>query len=121
MKTKSTLKEESYNLYKKLTELCAEAIKESECYERLNKIREKAMKRDSRRHKKELREGVTITNKIGRPKKENKKVQLGIKLPPYLIAWLKRQPESNAELIEKALVEYFQIPEGLKDTPPTTG
>jgi len=48
-------------------------------------------------------------NKGGRPIKEDKKKQLGIKLPPYLLEWLKRQPESNAELIEVALVSYYQI------------
>jgi len=48
-------------------------------------------------------------NKGGRPFKEDKKKQLGIKLPPYLLEWLKRQPESNAELIEVALVSYYQI------------
>jgi len=52
---------------------------------------------------------VENMNKGGRPFKEDKKKQLGIKLPPYLLEWLKRQPESNAELIEVALVSYYQI------------
>jgi len=52
--------------------------------------------------------------KAGRPKKEDKKIPVGIKLPPWLNEWMKRQPESKAELIEKALIEYYQIPEHLQ-------
>ena len=51
----------------------------------------------------------------GRPKKDDKKRAVSIKLPPYLIAWLDRQPESRAVLIESALNNFFQIPEHLKE------
>lgn len=50
----------------------------------------------------------------GRPKKENKKIQIGVKLPPWLNEWMNRQPESKAVLIETALSEYYQIPENIK-------
>jgi len=51
--------------------------------------------------------------KMGRPFKENKKIQIGLKLPPWLNDWMNRQPESKAKLIERALIEYYQIPEHL--------
>jgi hypothetical protein len=51
----------------------------------------------------------------GRPKKADKKVQTGIALPPWLIEWMKRQPESKAVLIETALVSYYQIPEEIQN------
>lgn len=45
-----------------------------------------------------------------KPVKENlRKVQLGIRLPRYLIKWLNDQEQSNAVIIEKALVEKFNI------------
>ncbi len=50
-----------------------------------------------------------------RPVNPNKKRAISIKLPPYLIEWLDRQPESRPELIEQALCEYFQIPEHVKN------
>lgn len=43
-----------------------------------------------------------------------KKKSIHIKLPPYLISWMDRQPEKRPELIEVALVAYYQIPEHLK-------
>lgn len=52
--------------------------------------------------------------KMARPIKEDKKTAISVKLPPWLIEWMDRQPESRAVLIETALSSYFQIPEGLK-------
>jgi len=49
----------------------------------------------------------------GRPKKEDKKKAISLKLPPYLIEWMDRQSEKRPELIETALKEYYQIPEYL--------
>jgi hypothetical protein len=63
-----------------------------------------------------LRENInkgSIT--AGRPKKENKKAQVNVKLPPWLNEWMKRQPESKAVLIETALVSYYQIPKGVQE------
>ncbi len=51
---------------------------------------------------------------MARPFKEDKKQSLHIKLPPYLIEWMNRQPESRAVLIETALNFHYQIPESLK-------
>jgi len=42
----------------------------------------------------------------GRPKKENKKLAISIKLPPELIEWMDGQPESRAKLIENAFKEW---------------
>ncbi|MGZ4979633.1 MAG: hypothetical protein ACXV8O_21075 [Methylobacter sp.] len=55
---------------------------------------------------------------MSRPFKEDKKTAVSIKLPPYLIAWMDRQPESRAVLIETALCSYYQIPEGIKPVQP---
>jgi len=49
-------------------------------------------------------------SKLGRPVKEDKKKSIHLKIPPYLIDWLDRQPESRAVLIEVALNSHFQIP-----------
>jgi len=51
----------------------------------------------------------------GRPKKEDKKIPIGVKLEPWLNEWMKRQKESKAELIKKALCEYYQIPDHIKE------
>lgn len=51
---------------------------------------------------------------MARPKKDDKKKAVSVKLPPWLIAWMDRQPENRSQLIETALSEYFQIPEGIK-------
>lgn len=51
---------------------------------------------------------------VGRPIKEDKKIPIGVKLPPWLNEWMKRQPESKAFLIEMALTEYFQIPKDVQ-------
>ena len=37
------------------------------------------------------------------------KVQLGLKLPRYLIKWLNEQDSSNAVLIEAALLSRYNI------------
>lgn len=116
MKEKTTLTEESYYLFKKLVEICEKTSQGDKCYKRLNRIRNKASDRWSRRHEKALNSGEVIVNrsKAGRPKKDDKKIPIGVKLPPWLNEWMKRQPESKAKLIETALVEYYQIPEHLQ-------
>ena len=47
---------------------------------------------------------------MARPIKDDKKTPISIKLPPYLIKWMDRQPESRAVLIETALNGFYQIP-----------
>jgi len=37
------------------------------------------------------------------------KVQLGVKLPRYLIKWLNEQESSNAVLIETALLSRYKV------------
>ena len=51
--------------------------------------------------------------KAGRPPGINKKM-VSIKLPFWLAAWLKRQDMSQAQLIEKALTEFYRIKENGK-------
>jgi hypothetical protein len=51
----------------------------------------------------------------GRPARPDKKTQINIKLPPWLIAWLDEQPESRAVLIENALRMAHKL------KPPTAG
>lgn len=46
---------------------------------------------------------------------EMKKVQLGLKLPVWLLNWMDDQPESRAVLIENALREKHQIAPPVKD------
>jgi len=50
----------------------------------------------------------------GRPKKDDKKVAISVKLPPWLIEWMDRQPESRPKLIETAIENWYQIEEGAK-------
>lgn len=50
---------------------------------------------------------------MARPFKDDKKRAISLKLPPYLLAWMDRQPESRAILIETALIDYYQIPIGV--------
>jgi len=38
-----------------------------------------------------------------------RRIQHGIRLPRYLVKWLNDQEESNSIIIEKALVEKFNI------------
>jgi len=47
--------------------------------------------------------------KAGRPKLDNKKKAISIKLPPELIKWMDRQPEKRPELIETALNKFYNI------------
>jgi hypothetical protein len=54
---------------------------------------------------------------MSRPFKEDKKTAISLKLPPYLLEWLDRQPESRAILIESALCGWYQIPDSLKPEP----
>jgi len=51
---------------------------------------------------------------MGRPKKDDKKKTISLALPPYLIEWMNRQPESRAVLIETAICSWYQIPEHVK-------
>jgi len=37
------------------------------------------------------------------------KIQLGVKLPRYLIRWLNEQESSNAVLIETALLSRYKV------------
>jgi hypothetical protein len=62
--------------------------------------------------KKEIKKS---SSNAGRPKKEDKKIQINVKVPPWLNEWMKRQPESKAVLIETALVSYYQIPESVTE------
>jgi len=55
---------------------------------------------------------------MGRPKKDDKKKTISLALPPYLLEWLERQPESRAMLIETALCSWYQIPEHVKAPKP---
>lgn len=47
---------------------------------------------------------------MARPIKQDKKSAISLKLPPYIIEWMDRQPESRAVLIETALNGWYQIP-----------
>lgn len=49
-----------------------------------------------------------------RPIKLDKKQPITIKLPPYLVDWMDRQNEKRPELIETALLSYYQIPSHLE-------
>jgi hypothetical protein len=40
---------------------------------------------------------------------ELKKIQLGLKLPGWMLTWLRAQPESMASLIEDALIERHKL------------
>ena len=55
---------------------------------------------------------------MARPKKDDKKKAISLKLPPYLLEWLDRQPESRAVLIETAVINWYQLqlPENTKDS-----
>jgi len=59
-----------------------------------------------------------MKNAVGRPKKDDKKTAISVKLPPYLIEWMDRQPESRPVLIETALCSWYQIPEHVKAPKP---
>lgn len=116
MNKKTTLTEEAFIILKELIYICEKTNQGDKCYIKLNRIRKKAVKRWERRHKKALESGKeTIVNKVGRPKKEDKKAQINVKLPPWLNEWMKKQPESKAVLIETALISYYQIPKGVQE------
>jgi len=51
---------------------------------------------------------------MARPKKDDRKQAISLRLPPYLLDWMERQPESRAVLIETALCSWYQIPEHVK-------
>lgn len=38
-----------------------------------------------------------------------KKIPIGVKLPRWLVVWLRAQPESQAVLIEDALVRRYKL------------
>lgn len=40
---------------------------------------------------------------------DTKKRPISVKLPPYLIAWMRSQPESQAVLIEEALKARYEL------------
>lgn len=39
----------------------------------------------------------------GRPRAENKRVAVTVRLPPDLVDWLRAQPDSQSEVIRRAL------------------
>ena len=41
--------------------------------------------------------------KAGRPKKDDKKIMVCVKLPPDIVEWLRSQGKSQSVLIEEAL------------------
>jgi len=61
-----------------------------------------------------LQEEETKKHAGGRPKKEDKKIQINVKLPPYLIHVMDRVEESRAVLIEKAVLSYLEEKKRLK-------
>lgn len=52
---------------------------------------------------------------MSRPTKPDKKQAISLKLPPYLLEWMDRQPENRAVLIETALNGWYQIPSHLQE------
>lgn len=54
---------------------------------------------------------------MARPTKLDKKQAISLKLPPWLIEWMDRQPENRAVLIETALTSWYQIPPHIQDKP----
>lgn len=46
---------------------------------------------------------------MGRKAIENKKRMVSVKLPPYIIDWLRGQNVSQSKLIEEALGNHFKI------------
>ena len=44
-----------------------------------------------------------------KPRPDTKKRGIGVALPPYLIEWMRAQPQSHAVLIETALTHYYKI------------
>ena len=62
-----------------------------------------------------LRDWEASRSEFGQPKrilntpKANRHMNVNLMLPPYLVQWLKDQPESQGILVEKALVKQFNI------------
>lgn len=52
---------------------------------------------------------------MARPIKADKKLAISLKLPPYLLEWMDRQPENRAVLIETALTSWYQIPDHIQE------
>ena len=48
----------------------------------------------------------------GRPALPHKKLQVNVKLPPWLIAWMDARPESRAVLIEQSCRAHYKIKDG---------
>jgi len=48
------------------------------------------------------------------PRKEDKKIQINVKLPPYLVHVMDMMEDSRAVLIEKAVLEYVKKKKKLK-------
>ncbi len=44
----------------------------------------------------------------GRPRGSYNKERITVRLPPWLKVWLQDQPESQAVLIERALLKYIR-------------
>ena len=105
---KTTLRCEAFKLYKTLCNLRDLENQSTHYYERLSHACYLASVRWARRCHTPLKH-----DSAGRPKKDDKKIPIGVKLPPWLNQWMKQQPESKAKLIETALVAYYQIPDYL--------
>lgn len=44
-----------------------------------------------------------------RPSKPDRRINVNVLLPPFLVQWLQNQPSSQGRLIEEALTGYFKI------------
>lgn len=78
--------------------------------QRYRKAIKRAWERYLRRKEKLDSINLVVKTKGGRPKKEDKKIAISLKLPPYLLAWMDEQPENRAVLIETALTRWYKIP-----------
>lgn len=79
--------------------------------QRYRKAIKRAWERYSRRKEKLDSINLAFKKKGGRPQKEDKKIAICLKLPPYLLAWMDEQKENRAVLIETALIQWYQIPQ----------
>ena len=107
------LEKEAQELYYRLVDLRGSVKSYTSYHLRISKLALRAFDRWDRRDFNFNGVIVQMNIKAGRPFKKDKKIPIGVKLPPYLNDWMKRQPESKAELIETALVSYYQISEEL--------
>jgi len=117
MKEKTTLTDEAYRLYKTISDCMDKENQASEYYVKLQRVRFIASRRWCRRRDNASNTGKEVVvnkSKAGRPRKDDKKIPIGVKLPPWLNDWMNRQPESKAVLIETALIAHYQIPEHLQ-------